>query len=190
MHIGIYAFIHMYVCIYTCMLCVCILLFKINFFIFGCVGSSLLCAGFLQLRRTGATLRCSAWASHCSGFSCCGAWALGAQASVVVARGLSSCGSQALEHSLSSCGARVQLLHGIWDLPGPGLEPVSPALAGRFLTTAPPEKSCILLLNALPYLELSRQKIFDKRLELPTFWQINMGSNLTKPAILEPVNKQ
>ena len=26
------------------------------------------------------------------------------------------------------------------DLPGPGLEPVSPALAGGFLTTVPPEK--------------------------------------------------
>ena len=30
----------------------------------------------------------------------------------------------------------------MWDLPGPGLEPVSPALAGRFLTTAPPGKPC------------------------------------------------
>ena len=29
----------------------------------------------------------------------------------------------------------------MWDLPGPGLEPVSPALKGRFLTTAPPGKS-------------------------------------------------
>ena len=29
----------------------------------------------------------------------------------------------------------------MWDLPGPGLEPVSPALAGRFLTTLPPGKS-------------------------------------------------
>ena len=29
----------------------------------------------------------------------------------------------------------------MWDLPGPGIEPVSPALAGRFLTTAPPGKS-------------------------------------------------
>ena len=28
----------------------------------------------------------------------------------------------------------------MWDLPGPGLEPVSPALAGVFLTTAPPGK--------------------------------------------------
>ena len=41
---------------------------------------------------------------------------------------------------LSSCGSRAQLLHGMWDLPRPGLEPVSPALAGRFSTTSPPGK--------------------------------------------------
>ena len=41
---------------------------------------------------------------------------------------------------LSSCGSRAHLLRGMWDLPGPGLEPVSPALAGRFSTTAPPGK--------------------------------------------------
>ena len=29
---------------------------------------------------------------------------------------------------------------GMWDLPGPGLEPVFNALAGGFLTTAPPGK--------------------------------------------------
>ena len=39
---------------------------------------------------------------------------------------------------LSSCGSRAQLLCGMWDLPRPGLEPVSSALAGGFLTTAPP----------------------------------------------------
>ena len=83
----------------------------------------------LWLRRAGATLRCGAQASRCGGFSCCGARALGAWASVVVARGL------------SSCGARASLLRGMWDLPGPGLEPVSPALAGGFLTTVPPGKS-------------------------------------------------
>ena len=67
----------------------------------------------------GATLRCGARASHCGGFSYCGALALGARASVVVVRGLSSggsqalecrlssCGSWALEHRLSSCGARA-----------------------------------------------------------------------------------
>ena len=30
----------------------------------------------------------------------------------------------------------------MWDLPGPGVEPVTPALAGGFLTTAPPGKCC------------------------------------------------
>ena len=57
--------------------------------------------------------------------------------------GLSSCGSQALECRLSSCGARAYLLRGMWDLPRPGLEPVSPALAGGFLTTAPPGRSIL-----------------------------------------------
>ena len=41
------------------------------------------------------------------GFSCCGARALGAQASVVVARRLSSCGLWAIERRLSSYGART-----------------------------------------------------------------------------------
>ena len=41
---------------------------------------------------------------------------------------------------LSNCGSRAKLLRGMWDLPKPGLEPVSPALAGRFSTTAPPGK--------------------------------------------------
>ena len=41
---------------------------------------------------------------------------------------------------LSNCGSRAKLLRGTWDLPRPGLEPVSPALAGRFSTTAPPGK--------------------------------------------------
>ena len=41
---------------------------------------------------------------------------------------------------LSNCGSRAQLLRGMWDLPRPGLEPVSPALAGSFSTTAPPGK--------------------------------------------------
>ena len=40
-------------------------------------------------------LCCSAQASPCGGFSCCRARALGTWASVVVARGLSSCGTRA-----------------------------------------------------------------------------------------------
>ena len=41
---------------------------------------------------------------------------------------------------LSNCGSRAQPLRGMWDLPRPRLEPVSPALAGGFSTTAPPGK--------------------------------------------------
>ena len=41
---------------------------------------------------------------------------------------------------LINCGSRAQLLRDMWDLPRPGFEPVSPALAGRFSTTAPPGK--------------------------------------------------
>ena len=104
---------------------------------------------FLQLRRVGATLSCGAWASYCGGFSCCRARALGTRASVVVAHRLSSCCSGALEHRLSSCGAQPYLLCGMWDLPGPGLKPVSPALAGGFLTTAPPGKPWRYFYNSL-----------------------------------------
>ena len=31
----------------------------------------------------------------------------------------------------------------MWDLPGPGFEPASPALSGGFLTTVPPGKPVI-----------------------------------------------
>ena len=116
-------------------------LFLLYFIFMAALGLCCCTRAFLWLRRAGATLHCDARASHCSGFSCCGARALGAQASVAVAQGLSSCGSWALERRLSSCGTRASLLHGMWDLPGPGLEPMSPALAGGFLTTEPPGKS-------------------------------------------------
>ena len=46
---------------------------------------------------------------------------------------------------LSSCGSWAQLLRGMWDPPSPGLEPVSPALAGRFSTTVPPGKPSVLI---------------------------------------------
>ena len=35
----------------------------------------------------------------------------------------------------------------MWNLPGPGLEPMSPALAGGYLTSVPPGKSCAVILN-------------------------------------------
>ena len=55
---------------------------------------------------------------------------------------------------LSNCGSRAQLLHGTWDLPRPGLEPVYPALAGRLSTTVPPGKPYFVALSNLNQLNL------------------------------------
>ena len=75
-------------------------------------------------------------------FSSCGKWG---PLFITVRGPLTIVASLVAEHKLqmrklSNCGSRAQLLHGMWDLPRPGLEPVSPALAGRFSTTAPPGK--------------------------------------------------
>ena len=52
---------------------------------------------------------------------------------------------------LSNCGSQAQLLRGMWDLPRPGLEPVSPALAGRFSTTVPPGKPHKFCYAVIPF---------------------------------------
>ena len=75
-------------------------------------------------------------------FSSCGKWG---PLFIAVRGPLTIAASLVAEHRfqtrrLSSCGSRAQLLRGMWDPPRPGLEPVSPALAGRFSTTAPPGK--------------------------------------------------
>ena len=75
-----------------------------------------------------------------AGFSC-DAQALGVQASATVWHRLCSCGLRALEMRLSNRGAQALLPCSMGDLPGAGIEPVSPALAGGFLSTTPPEKS-------------------------------------------------
>ena len=68
-----------------------------------------------------------------------------------VVRGpLTIAASLAAEHRLqtrrlSNCGSRAHPLRSMWDPPRPGLEPVSPALAGRFSTTAPPGKPHVSL---------------------------------------------
>ena len=59
-------------------------------FIYGCAGSLLLRGLFSSGSKWGLLSHCSAWASHCSGFSC------GVQVSVLVARGLRSCDSRGL----------------------------------------------------------------------------------------------
>ena len=75
-------------------------------------------------------------------FSSCGKWG----PLLIAVRGpLTIAASPVAEHRLqtrrlSNCGSRAQPLRGMWDPPRPGPEPVSPALAGRLSTTAPPGK--------------------------------------------------
>ena len=75
-------------------------------------------------------------------FSSCGKWG---PLFIAVRGHLTIAASLVAEHRLqtrrlSNCGSRAQSLRGMWDLPRPGFEPVPPALAGRFSTTAPPGK--------------------------------------------------
>ena len=52
----------------------------------------------------------------------------------------------------------------MWDLPGPGTEPMSPALAGRFLTTEPPRKPWkqnTLRRDIAPCQEQERERCFS-----------------------------
>ena len=73
----------------------------------------------------------------------------GAQASAAAARGL------------SSCGPLAQLLHSMWTLPGPGIKPMSPALAGKYLSTAPPRKSWKPFFKVLASLVLGGARKFQ-----------------------------
>ena len=79
--------------------------------------------------------------------SSCGKWG----PLLIAVRGpLTIAASLVAEHRLqmrrlSNCGSRAQPLRGMWDPPRPGLEPVSPALAGRLSTTAPPGKPSTLI---------------------------------------------
>ena len=100
-----------------------------NLFIFGCAGSFLLGASFLQLAQSGSY----------SLVMECGLLTL--MASLVVEHGLQDVPALVVApRGLSSGGTQAYLLHGARNLPRPRIEPVSLALQGRFLTTEPPGK--------------------------------------------------
>ena len=67
----------------------------------------------------------------------------------MASRGSSLAAESGLLIAMASLGvgsrAQAQLLRSMWDLPGAGIEPVSPALADGFFTTEPPEKPYTLL---------------------------------------------
>ena len=119
-------------------------------FIFGCIrsfscGTRNLRWGMwdLSLWRTGSSLQCTDSLSRCTGFSLvaacgfflfssCGAQAPGRVGSVV-------CSTQALysrhvSSAVVASGLSCPTACGIL-LPGPGIEPVPPALQGEFFTT-------------------------------------------------------
>ena len=72
---------------------------------------------FSSWSQQGLLSGCNAQASHRGGFFCCG-----------------ECG-------LSSLGIGALLPHTMWNLPGAGIQPLSPAMPGRSLTTRPPGKT-------------------------------------------------
>ena len=83
-------------------------------------GVSLLWLGLSLLVASGG-----ARAAHCSASSCCRARALG-------------------HLSFRSCGTQARLPIGMWNLPWPGIKPLSPALTGKLLTTGTPGKDVFL----------------------------------------------
>ena len=54
------------------------------------------------------------------------------------------------QRRLSSCGTWAYVFHGTWNLPGPGIEPTSPALSVEFLFTIPRGKFYMLFLKKRP----------------------------------------
>ena len=82
-------------------------------------------------------------AAHKRAFSSCGKWGILSSCSVQASPcGDVSCGAQNLGR-VGFSGTQVLLPHGMWNLPRPGTEPVSPALAGGFSTTGPPGTSSL-----------------------------------------------
>ena len=102
-------------------------------------------------------------------FSSCGKWG---PLFIAVRRALAIAASLVVEHRLqthrlSNCGSRAQLLLGMWDLPKPGLETMSPALAGRFSTTAPPGKPHRNLLHSYTLMMKNLKEKLKEHSHLP-----------------------
>ena len=114
---------------------ICLFLKNI-YFTFGCTGSSLL--GGLPLVEVSGS-----WSLQCRGFSL---WRLLC---------LRSTGSR--HTSFSSCSSWAWLLISMWDLPKPGIEPVSPASAGGVLFTVPSRESKCVLCHQSPAMAASKR---------------------------------
>ena len=135
-------------------------LLRISLFLYICIYIYIFfnSRSFIYLFMTVLSLRFCARA-----FSSCSKWG---PLFITVRGPLTIAASPVVEHRLqmrrpSNCGSRTQLHRGTWDPPRPGLEPVSPALAGRLSTTVPPGKPLSLfflmsLANGLSILSSQR----------------------------------
>ena len=116
---------------------------KIYLFIYLFLAVLGLCScvwAFTSCCKLGLLSRCDVQASHCGGFSCCWAQALGYVGSGAGTHRLQSKGSVVVVDELSCPGS-------MWNLPRPGIELMSLALTGRFFTTGIPGKSKPTILN-------------------------------------------
>ena len=109
----------------------------IYLFIFGCVGSLVRARAFSSCGKRGPlfiTVR--------------GPLFIAVRGPLTIAAPPAA-GHRLQTRRLSSRGSRAQVLRGMWDPPRPGLEPASPALAGRPSTTAPPGKPSSTVFNSV-----------------------------------------
>ena len=106
--------------------------FKFLFVLFILIVLGLCCcSGFSVVAASGG----SSWLQY-MGFSL--QWLL-----LLKSTGFSSCGVQGEQLWLPGSRAQAQYLRycSMWNIPGPGIKLMSPAVVGGFLTTGPPGKS-------------------------------------------------
>ena len=128
---------------------------------------------FSSCGEWGLLFVCGVWSSHCGGFSCCRAQALGTRASVVVAHGLSSAGSIVVAHRLS-CSEACGIFPDMWDWTR------VPCIGRQILIYCIREAPNNMLLMKNNYVFLPPQKSLVKRMVYSFCWSIWREFNLTQ----------
>ena len=128
---------------------------RITFFFQLCWVFIAACRLFSSCSEWWLLSSCSAQASHCSGFSCCGAQALRARASVVAGSRLRSCGLRALEHRLRSPGARPSCSVACRIFPEEGLN-LCPLIGRQILIHCATREVLMVYFDALQILILMK----------------------------------
>ena len=104
---------------------------QLTYFFFCCLW--FLKTDFLHILMAALGLRRRVQASSSRSW-----WGFSSRSAGFSFQGFSCCGAQAPGSQASELQLMVLVALGHWDLPGPGIKPMSPALAGGFFTTEPP----------------------------------------------------